>query len=141
MASRGLLYLTLRRRPWFVYLVCAFVALVPVIMWQQRYADVRERTGRDTVSVQVVSVTDQGNDDLVTAILDDERITFTYPGSVAKGDRVEVFRSDSRWVAAELAPLWVPIAATALLWVPVAFVIWRYPIMARGRGWTRRRDA
>ncbi len=140
MASRGLLYLALRRRPWFVSLVCVLVALVPLVMWQQRYSDVREREGRATVSVEVVSVIEQGNDDLVTAVLGDEQITFTFPGSVAEGDRVDVYRSDSQWFAVELAPLWVPIAATALLWIPVAFVVWRYPIMARRRGWASRRS-
>ncbi|CAN5468926.1 hypothetical protein BH10ACT1_BH10ACT1_36620 [soil metagenome] len=114
-----------------------FVLFVPLPMWWSRHEDAQDRKGRDTRTVVVTRVVEQGNDDLVSARIEDRLISFSYPGKVSAGDEVEVYRADSQWHAMEQSPLWLPIAATALCWGFAGFALVFYPRMARRRGWTR----
>ena len=137
MSKRNdLIFQGLLRRRWFVNTVAVLVVLVPLPMWADRYQDAQDREGRDPITVEVTRVVEQGNDDLVDAQVEGELISFSYPGEVSVGDRVEVYvDDDGQWHATELSPLWVPIAATALLWGASGIVLVFYPRMGRRRGW------
>lgn len=138
MTNRNnLIFQGLLRRRWFVTTVAILVMLVPIPMWISRYQDTQDRKGRDPITVEVTRVIEQGNDDLVNANVEDRLISFQYPGKVEVGDRVEVYFADSQWHAMAQAPLWVPVAATALLWTASGFVLVFYPRMGRRRGWIR----
>jgi hypothetical protein len=140
VSRHSLLRLAMMRRPWVVAVVCAFVLLVPVPMWLERRAEIDGRQGREHRTVVVLEVREQGNDDLVTATIEDRRIGFQRPGKTSVGDEVEVYRDEhGSWRSADDPPLWVPVAASALCWVPVGFVLWRYPGFEGHRRWLRRR--
>lgn len=132
-----LIFQGLLRRRWFVTTVAVLVMLVPIPMWLDRHRAIQEREGRDPIAVEVTRVVEQGNDDLVNADVEGELISFSYPGEVEVGDRVEVYRAGAQWHAMALPPLWVPVAATALVWVASGIVLVFYPRMSRRRGWTR----
>lgn len=137
MAKRNdLIFQGLLRRRWFVNTVAVLVLLVPLPMWADRHQEAQDRTGRDPIAVEATRVVEQGNDDLVDARVEGALISFTYPGEVAVGDHVEVYvDDDGQWHAVEQAPIWVPIAATALVWGASGVVLVFYPRMARRRGW------
>ena len=130
-----LIFQGLLRRRWFVNTVAVLVLLVPLPMWAGRHQDAQDRKGQDPVTVEATRVVEQGNDDLVDAEVEGELISFSYPGKVAVGDRVEVYHDGSQWHAMAQPPLWVPIAATALLWTASGVVLVFYPRMGRRRGW------
>lgn len=134
---RSLIHGALIRRRWVVNTVAVLVMLVPIPMWVSRHQDTQDRRDRDPVTVEVTQVIEQGNDDLVSAFHQDERIDVQYPGEVSVGDEIEVYFDGSQWHAMEQAPLWVPVAATALLWTASGVVIHFYPRMSRRRGWTK----
>ncbi len=136
MADRNsLIFQGMLRRRWVVNTVAVLVMLVPIPMWISRYEDGQDRKDRDPVTVEVTRVVEQGNDDLVSARHEGELIDFQYPGEVAEGDEVEVYFADSQWKPMKQTPLWVPIAATALLWTASGIAIYFYPRMGRRRGW------
>jgi len=130
-------YQTLLRRRWVVTAAAIVVLLLPIPMWFSRHQDTQDRQGRDTRTVVVTRVVEQGNDDLVDARVEDRLISFQRPGKTAVGDRVEVYRSGGQWRSVDQAPVWVPIAATALCWVFGGTALAFYPGLARRRGWSR----
>lgn len=133
---RGLIFQSLLRRTWAVRAVAIFVLLIPIPMLVGHHQDAQDRKGREFTTVEVTRVVEQGNDDLVSAVVEDRTISFSYPGEVSVGDDVEIYFADSQWHAKAQAPLWVPIAATALCWVFAGAALIFHPRMARRRGWT-----
>lgn len=123
------------RNPRFVCFVAVVVALVPLAMWFDRYEETQDRKDRETETVVALEVVDQGNDKMVSIRHRDELITVAYPGKIAVGDELEIYRDDDgQWQAAEQSPLWVPVAASLLLWIPAGVVLWRYgPALSRRR--------
>ncbi|QXC61190.1 hypothetical protein KSP35_23245 [Aquihabitans sp. G128] len=138
MSSRHSLWFSFfLRRTWAVRAAAVLVLLLPIPMWLSRHQDAQDREGRETRTVRVDRVVEQGNDDLVSGRVEDELISFSRPGKTAVGDRVEVYRADGQWRTVDQAPLWVPIAATALCWVFAGSALAFYPGLARRRGWAR----
>lgn len=126
------------RNPKFVCFVAIAVALVPLAMWFDRYQDTQDRTDRETETVVAQNVVDQGNDKMVSVRHLDQLITVQYPGKIAVGDELDIYRDDhGQWQAAKQSPLWVPIAASLLLWIPAAVVLRKYVPLARRRRRTR----
>lgn len=140
MSRHSSLRLAMMRRPWVVAVVCTFVFLLPAPLWLERRAEIDGRQGRERRTVVVLEVVEQGNDDLVSATVEDRRISFQRPGKTEVGDEVEVYRTEyGTWDSADDPPLWVPVAATALCWVPVGLIFWKHPGFERQRAWLGRR--
>lgn len=131
----SLIRLRLMRSPRFVCFVAVVVALVPLAMWFDRYEETQDREDRQTVTVVALEVVDQGNDKMVSIRHRDELFTVAYPGKIAVGDELAVYRNDDgQWQAAKQSPLWVPVAASLLLWIPSGVVLWKYvPALRRRR--------
>lgn len=136
MARRSLLREKLMRNKWVARSACALMALLPAPMWLDRHNTMQDREGRETRMVEVLTVTEQGNEDRITARIEDREVVFDRPGESSPGDEVEVYRDEwDNWRSTDDPPLWLPIAATALCWVPVALIVWKYPGFGSRRGW------
>lgn len=85
------------RRPWFVYSVCALVAILSVPWWLS-YADSRTPpAGVETFQVRAVAVEPDPNSSAIRIVtIRPEKFTTTteYAGDIAKGDPLTVWTSD-----------------------------------------------